>query len=292
MAIRLIDIHPHIVSPDTHRYPVAPLGGERSGWSSERPVTFEQYIACMDEAGIDKAAIVHTPTTYGFDNAYVADAVASLPGRFDGVFCVDMVAPDAAQKIGFWACRGLGGLRLFTGGSTTPLQSGWLEDPRLLPGWEAATDLGIPICVQMAAKDVPHLVKLLDRYPRTKVVLDHMLRPPLAEGEPYPGAQALFDLARYKNLYLKMTSINTRQSQEGKATPQTFFGRLVRAFGAERMAWGSNFPASEGTLPEMVTDLRRCIGFLAQEEQHWIMAGTALNLYPRLNDQGPSINGA
>ena len=37
----IIDIHPHIVSPDTKRYPLAPLGGTQSAWSSERPTTYQ-----------------------------------------------------------------------------------------------------------------------------------------------------------------------------------------------------------------------------------------------------------
>src|ERR1700679_697736 len=107
MVSRLIDIHPHIISTDTRRYPIAPLGGEQSGWSAKRPATFEQYVAAMDAAGIAKAAIVHSSTTYGFDNSYVADAVAIDPKRIDGVFSVDILAPDAPQKIRHWVERGL-----------------------------------------------------------------------------------------------------------------------------------------------------------------------------------------
>jgi len=34
MPTRIVDIHPHIISPDTRRYPITPLGGKRSGWST------------------------------------------------------------------------------------------------------------------------------------------------------------------------------------------------------------------------------------------------------------------
>lgn len=284
MATRLIDIHPHIISPDTTRYPVAPLGGEQSGWSAKRPATFEQYDAAMTAAGIDKAAIVHSSTTYGFDNSYVADAVATQPRRFDGVFSVDILAPDAPQKIRHWVDRGLGGLRIFTTGSTMPGQAPWLEDPRLLPGWDTAGELGLSICVQMTAAAIPQIEKLLKRSPGTRVIIDHMLKPPIADGPPYAGAQHLFDLARYPNVYLKMTSRNTAESQAGLATPETFFGRVVSEFGASRIAWGSNFPATEGTLQSMVDDLMKCIAFLPAADQHWIMAGTAQRLYPQLAD--------
>jgi L-fuconolactonase len=284
MATRLIDIHPHIISPDTAKYPVAPLGGEQSGWSQKRPATFEQYVAAMDAAGVDKAAIVHSSTTYGFDNSYLADCVATQPKRVDGVFSVDILAPDAAQKIKYWVDRGLGGLRIFTTGSTMPGQAPWLEDPRLLPGWDMAGELGLSICVQLTAAGLPQLEKLIARSPKTKVVIDHMLKPPISDGPPYAGAQHLFDMAKYENVYLKMTSRNTAESQQGLATPETFFGRAVKEFGANRIAWGSNFPATEGSLQAMVDDLKKCIAFLPAQDQHWIMAGTAQKLYPHLAD--------
>src|SRR5262249_50805449 len=59
MPSKIVDIHPHIVSQDTVRYPVTPLGGTRSEWSKERSVTLEALITAMDEAAVDKAAIVH-----------------------------------------------------------------------------------------------------------------------------------------------------------------------------------------------------------------------------------------
>src|SRR3989304_8113455 len=149
MPTNIIDIHPHIISSDPNRDPLAPRGGKQSGWSRDRPVTFEQYIAAMDEAGVAKAAIVHASTSYGYDNSYVADSVASRPARFTGVFSVDVLAPDAAERIRYWVGKNLSGLRLFTTGSTMPGQAPWLEDPRLLPAWEGAGELDIPICMQM-----------------------------------------------------------------------------------------------------------------------------------------------
>jgi hypothetical protein len=51
----------------------------------------------MDEAGVAKAAIVHSSTAYGYDNSYVADAVAAVPSRFTGVYAIDAMAPDAPE---------------------------------------------------------------------------------------------------------------------------------------------------------------------------------------------------
>jgi len=96
--MKYIDIHPHIIADDPKRYPQAPLGGHQSDWSRTRPVTTEQMIAAMDKAGVAKAAIVQASTCYGHDNSYVADAIAAHPGRFTGVFSVDVLAADAPEK--------------------------------------------------------------------------------------------------------------------------------------------------------------------------------------------------
>ena len=74
----IVDIHPHIVSPDTKKYPLDPLGGTQSTWSTERPTTYDDLLRAMDDAGVAKAAIVHSSTAYGYDNSYVADAVKAF----------------------------------------------------------------------------------------------------------------------------------------------------------------------------------------------------------------------
>src|SRR5580658_10671868 len=99
MTVRFVDIHPHIISGNTERYPHSPLFGKQSDWSKERPVTPEGLIAAMDEAGVDKAAIVQSSTCYGFDNSYVVDSIAKHPKRFTAVGSVDVAQADAPKRI-------------------------------------------------------------------------------------------------------------------------------------------------------------------------------------------------
>src|SRR5437899_7093267 len=104
-----IDIHAHVISTDTVRYPNAPLGGRKSDWSRERPVNVEQMIAAMNEAGIAKSALVQASTCYGHDNSYVADAVAAHPDRFAGVFSVNVLRSEEhtseLQSLRHLVCR-------------------------------------------------------------------------------------------------------------------------------------------------------------------------------------------
>src|ERR1700739_1302760 len=201
----VIDIHPHIVSPDVMRYPLTPLGCTQSTWSSERPTTYEMLLKEMDSAGIDKAAIVHSSTAYGYDNSYVADAVAALPSRLTGVYSIDVLAPDAVKIFDYWLTRGCSGMRLFTTGSTLPDQSTWFADPGTYPFWEHAAGKKLSVCMQIKTQGIPLLRQIMDRFPKVTIVLDPLARAPAADGPPYAAAAEFFALAKYEQLDLNVT---------------------------------------------------------------------------------------
>ncbi|HEV2627043.1 MAG TPA: amidohydrolase family protein [Pseudolabrys sp.] len=278
----IIDIHPHIVSPDTKKYPLDPLGGTQSTWSTERPTTYHQLLAAMDEAGVAKAAIVHSSTAYGYDNSYVADAVEAVPERFTGVYSIDVLAPDAVKTFDYWLGRGCTGMRLFTTGSTLPNQATFFVDPKADPFWEHAQAKNIPVCMQMKQEGIPLLRQIMDRFPKITMILDHFSRAPFEDGPPYAKAQALFDLAKYKQVYLKVTPINVSPKSWGNGAPETFFGKMIDTFGAERIAWGSNFPNSVGTMKEILTAAQKAFAFAKASDQDWIFGKTAQTLYPVL----------
>lgn len=278
-----IDIHTHVISTDTARYPLAPVGGKQSDWSRSRPTSAEQLLAAMDEAGIAKSAVVHASTAYGYDASYLADSVARYPDRFTGVFSIDMLAPDAVTQFERWRSAGLTGMRLFTTGTTSPGQADWLADPRTFPVWERAQAVNMPVCVQMQPEGAAQLIQLLERFRTVPVVLDHMGRVSLSDGAPFAKAQWLFDLARYPNLHLKLTSRTVKACREGAATPEDFFPRIVAAFGADRIAWGSNFPAHEGPMSKLRRETEEVLTSLSDHDRAAIFAGTARRLYPALD---------
>ena len=62
--------------------------------------------------------------------------------------------------------------------------------------------------------------------------------------------------------------------------------RLVVAagsvIGAQRMAWGSNYPTSPGTLAEILATAQAGLASLSDEDREWIFGKTAQQLYPAL----------
>src|SRR4029077_18082441 len=157
-------------------------------------------------------------------------------------------------------------------------------DSKSYPFWEHAAAKNIPVCMQMKQEGIPLLRQIMDKFPKVTILLDHLSRTPFEDGPPYAGAADFLALAKYKQVYLKITPINVTPKTWGKGTPETFFGKVIDAFGAERIGWGSNFPNSIGTMKEILTAAQKAFSFAKSSDQDWIFGKTELSIYPRLKD--------
>jgi len=193
-----------------------------------------------------------------------------------------MMASDAIAQIQHWIQAGLSGARVFIAGHTAADHSIRLDDPQAFAAWDYIQAQRIPMCVQLRADGLPQLENLLNHFPKAIVLLDHFARPPLQAGAPYAQARALFALARYENLHFKFTTHNVRESKEGQSTQAQFARQVVDSFGAHRIAWGSNFPASAGSLQDHLNEALEATAALTSTERDWIFSRTAHALYPRL----------
>jgi predicted TIM-barrel fold metal-dependent hydrolase len=278
----LIDTHCHVIATDTKRYPLKPLFGKQSDWSAEHPLDYPDMVKADIEAGVDKSVLVQASSAYASDNSYVADSVAAHLERFTGVFSIDVVAPDAVAKMKHWMSKSLTGMRIFTSGSAHAAQETFFADEAAFPAWQFASDQGLSVCMQMRVAGLPLLETVLKRFPNVRVILDHFARAEAADGLPFASAAPLFALAKYPNVYLKLTHRPIEQSVKGASTPELFLGKAIGEFGANRVCWGSNFPAASPPLLELIAMARKALSFVPQADQDWIFYKTALALYPAL----------
>jgi len=165
-----------------------------------------------------------------------------------------------------------------------PGQGTWFDDPRTMPAWNYANEIGMPVCMQLTPQGFPQLRGLIEKFPKVKFILDHLARPHLVDGPPFAADQEFLGLSRYPNVYLKLTPLNVEPKDWGKATPQTFYSALMKAYGANRIAWGSNFPATEGSLKEILGKAQKAWSFASASDREWVFGKTALELYPKLKD--------
>lgn len=282
MVQNIIDIHPHIISDNDEKYPRSPLFGVQSTWSKERPVTVDMFVEQMKLAGVAKAAIVQASTCYGHDNSYVTDSCLRFPDKVAAVCSADFLIPDAVDVIKHWQSRGMVGLRLFMGGSTAAIDTSWLDDPRSFPAWDYSAQNRIPVCLQMSDAGFERMENIIRQFPNIILLLDHLAMAELTDGYPYEKAAPLFRMAKHKNIYLKCTPRTFGDLKKGKADATSFFKKLVGEYGASRIAWGSNYPNSPGSLKEILATAQEGTAALSDADKEWIFSKTAQHLYPTL----------
>jgi L-fuconolactonase len=280
--VDVVDTHCHIISEDLAAYPRAPIGGKQSEWAASRPVTADGMAARMDQAGIGQAVLVQATTAYGYDNSYVLESARKRPERFIAVGTFDPLAPDAGARLTALAADGLAGVRLFTSGSTVPTQGEWFAASETHEFWRTAEESDVPVCLQMRlGSATKQLVSVLEQFPGVRVLLDHLGYPDIA-ASPARAGEEVAELAKNPSLYLKLTHRNLERLHDAGERAVDFLMPVVEAFGSERIAWGSNCPAAEQSLPELLELARDVLEVLPERARENIFAGTARNLYPGL----------
>jgi L-fuconolactonase len=274
----IVESHCHIISPDQGKYP-CDLGPKPAAWV--RDLSAEEFAALNDAAGVRRAILVQAFGAYKFDNNYVVDSAARCPDRFVAVCIVDALKPDAPRMLDYWVKeRGAKGLRIVTWTEPETM----LDDPLLDPIWRRASELQIPVCVLTNFHQVGRLRRVLERYGDLRLALDHLGLPRLDDGPDFSNEQVIFDLARYRNFYGKFSSWTIAAvAKNGKRGSVEFFRRLIDTFGAHRLMWGTNFPASnDRTYQGFVEYAQEQLAFLLPDERRWIFGDTALSLWPML----------
>jgi len=285
----IVDSHTHVVASDESRYPFRPygldqgVGAERkqAAWFRDVPVSGEDLLARMDEAGVGAALLVQGVGAYSYDNAYTVDAAGVAPRRFASVVCVDPLAPGAAATLRMLVEeRGARGVRLFT--VTTP-ESTWLDEDPGIAVWEEARRLRIPVVVTILSRQIAKLARALRRFDDVAVALDHCGFPDLRGGPPYERANALAELAAFPNLRLKVTTHVLRVAEKDPAGPAALVEHLAAGFGAARLAWGSDYSQThDRAYADMVQLARRAAAGLGEGDRARFLGGTALELWPEL----------
>ncbi|MCH7552804.1 MAG: amidohydrolase family protein, partial [Chloroflexi bacterium] len=86
----------------------------------------------------------------------------------------------------------------------------------------------------------------------------------------------------YPNVYLKYSAQNLK-TLEPAGESEPLLRALVQRFGARRIMWGSNFPATyDRSYGELVDQGRASVAFLPEADQRWVLGETALSLWPEL----------
>ncbi len=237
------DAHCHVFGPGN----VFPYAPNRRYTPEDAPK--EMLRALHDHLGIERAVIVQA-SCHGIDNAAMLDCIASDPKRYRGVAIVDDSFKDADyDKLDAGGVRGVRfNFVKHLGGAPDMAVFNRVMDRIKGRGWHVVLHV-----------DAPDIVPLSDMMKKIPVpfVVDHMGRVPSAAGVDQPPLQALLELAKLENCWIKVTGAE-RIAMPPYAAAVPIAHAIATAL-PSRVLWGTDFPhpnatheADEGELVDLV----------------------------------------
>lgn len=226
-----IDAHLHVWEK---KYPNRPYP-----WTPD-PFPAEDLLPLLDEHEIDLAVHI-SPVMVGWDNSYGNLVAQRYPERFRVFGRFDPLQPYIEDALSSWMeTPGAAGVRL------TAFREGEarrLDDVDMERFWKAASDQGVAVSV-FAPGRLRELVSVTESYPQLNLIIDHFGLGvyPGAEN-PLGGLNDLTVLADLPNVLLKVSGM---PEVTGEPFPfidlHPHLSWALKAFGADRMIWGSNWP--------------------------------------------------
>jgi predicted TIM-barrel fold metal-dependent hydrolase len=157
------------------------------------------------------------------------------------------------------------------------------EDKASTPLWAKAEELGITLDVNATHEEYPQVERRIRQFPQLRMVLDHCGYVSADLGPRTPTIAPVVALARYPNVYAKLTFFGIANDQPYPFPALHWMARqLIEAFGAERCLYGSNFPTAQYNQKmsyQQTVQLFSEALDLSADERGWILGGTAARLW-------------
>ena len=276
----IVDTHVHVWEIDPPKYPIGPTS---PGWTTmpDEPGPADELLTEMDAEGVDWTVLVQTSWST-WDNGYIADSVARFPDRFIGHGLLDPQDPGNVARARYWMDeRGLSGFRFH------PM---YYPDEKVLLRphndalWEELAEGGAVLQFHLRAPFADQVAEIARRHPEMVLIIDHLGYPDVDQGE--ESFRPILDLARYGNVYLKLSDVAGRSTQDFPyADVHPYIRLLLSAFGARRTMWGTGYPGHHRvkhnwpTLADELRLVREGLDFLSGAAIRRILGGTASEVW-------------
>ena len=272
----VIDTHAHLYHSDEIRYPMIP--------EPSRPDpgigTIEHLRRNMAAEAVTKVVLVQTGSAYLWDNSMMADAAIANAGDMTGVCNLDPRDPRSPEElIRLAADCNIRGLRLEPGRGMRPA----FNNEGSVRLFRTAREIGVIVCAHLHVELAGELSAVLEQFPEVPVVLDHSAYLYAKDRPDSERVRTVCNLARYPNLYTKLTFGITGSHMDYPFTDtHENIRAVIGAFGPDRCMWGSDFPCEhwlkKATYSDHLNMFRNEIGLSSGELQS-ILSDTAGKLW-------------
>src|SRR6266550_1227225 len=125
----------------------------------------------------------------------------------------------------------------------------WVSQADFISDLKALAEAGLELDALGGPSVLPHLVRLTDRVPALRIVINHLPFDPPAEAAARADYQtALQELGKRAQVYAKVSNVPRRFDERVPAEVSFYRPALDEVwdvFGEDRLIYGSNWPGSE-----------------------------------------------
>ena len=277
----IIDSHTHAWGYPSYEHPwvTGDIVELIETFDTDAAYTAENLLADMEDAGIEEAVVVGYPICEWTDNWYTVKAAAKYD-RLSGIVMVDQFAVNAADRLrNLMANDGIIGFRL---GAVCPYDRMWETfDPSVewlrdaideTAFWTAARETNALVQILAHVDQLDQVLDLVETHPNCTYLLDHFSHADPATGPEESAFAAYADLAKYDNVYVKLSEIQHRSNETYPYNDMHDHVRwLLDKFGREHLIWGADYPnvSDVATYEECVTWLEQIEG-VSTGDMNWL----------------------
>lgn len=262
--IPIIDAHAHIYPDAIAEHAAQSIGDFYQYYGMYYDGRLSTLLAAMRQTGFGRAvvsSVATTPHQVSSINRFLAEAVREYPDHISALGTMHPQSADPAADFATIVSLGLHGVKL---------HPDFLQMPMDSPGFYriyALCEGRLPVCCHLGDSrydftNPNRAARVLADFPNLTLVGAHL------SGYTVWDRVEAAQLYEYPNLYADCSS--TLQL----VAPETS-KRLIRAFGADRVCFGTDYPMWEGA-PEL--SALRALG-LTEDELASILHGTAERIY-------------
>lgn len=166
---------------------------------------------------------------------------------------------------------------------------GFMLRPEFRGGIAQLAEFGLVYDLLLYPRHLPAAVQLVREFPDQAFVLDHIAKPPIAEGTRHQiesWTHNVEELATFPNVACKLSGMVTeaKWGQWKIEDFQPYLDLVVRAFGPSRLMIGSDWPVCtlSADYSSTLGIVRRHIESLPGADQISILGGTCARIYERV----------
>jgi L-fuconolactonase len=160
---------------------------------------------------------------------------------------------------------------------------GWLQRPAVERGLTALADRGLGYDVLIRAGQLPQAIRLAERLPGLRLVVDHAAKPPIAGGDLAGWRRDMTALAAHPQVSCKVSGLITEADHRSwtVADLRPVWDLLLGVFEPHRLMFGSDWPVCvlAGGWNRWAATVEELLGDLTPGERHAVLAGTATTFY-------------